>query len=149
MAIREDNTLWSWGANAVGQLGDGRNAHRNMPWTAVVAGMELNINNGAVHNVVVTGKNIRGNSEITVIYDPEYLDVYDLCSLTFNKELMVGTIAGADIEITGFNPNVGIIQFKINENNLDGKVFSGVLNTIAFRAKKDGVTYISISEEAR
>ncbi|MCL2793310.1 MAG: hypothetical protein FWD87_09485 [Spirochaetaceae bacterium] len=45
MAIREGNTLWGWGANSSGQLGDGTTTQRNAPhqvqsgtWTSVSAG---------------------------------------------------------------------------------------------------------------
>ncbi|MCA1696218.1 MAG: RCC1 repeat-containing protein, partial [Actinobacteria bacterium] len=31
LALREDGTVWAWGANAFGQLGDGTNQHRNRP----------------------------------------------------------------------------------------------------------------------
>jgi alpha-tubulin suppressor-like RCC1 family protein len=31
LALREDGTVWAWGANGWGQLGDGTNQHRNRP----------------------------------------------------------------------------------------------------------------------
>jgi alpha-tubulin suppressor-like RCC1 family protein len=46
LAVKSDGTLWAWGGNEVGQLGDGTIKMKNSPvqigrddqWTAVVAG---------------------------------------------------------------------------------------------------------------
>ncbi len=38
MAIREDGTLWAWGSNASGQLGDGTGEHRESPVEIPVPG---------------------------------------------------------------------------------------------------------------
>jgi alpha-tubulin suppressor-like RCC1 family protein len=53
VAIKTDGTLWAWGGNSVGQLGDGTNVQRNLPtqigsdddWAIVAA--------GATHTVAV------------------------------------------------------------------------------------------------
>ena len=113
----------------------------------VFAGMELNVVTDRIHNVVVTSENIRGNGNIIVTYDPAYLEVHDLSTLTFERALTVGVIPGTDIEITRFDPNNGIIQFRVNSDIPVDTVFSGVLNIIAFRARRDGTTFIRISEE--
>ena len=47
LALKTDNTLWTWGSNNVGQLGDGTNADRNTPvkvgtatnWSQIAAGV--------------------------------------------------------------------------------------------------------------
>ena len=50
-AIRNNGSLWAWGANGTGQLGDGTTVQRNIPvliqlgtaWTVVSAGSDSNL----------------------------------------------------------------------------------------------------------
>lgn len=50
LALREDGTVWAWGINDWGQLGDGTNQHRNRPVQA--RGIEASlISAGGWHNV--------------------------------------------------------------------------------------------------
>ena len=56
LAIRNNGSLWAWGANSTGQLGDGTTAQRNIPvliqlgtaWTVVSAGGFNNSGSGGI-----------------------------------------------------------------------------------------------------
>ncbi len=53
LAVKTDGTLWSWGENTYGQLGDGTNIQRNIP---TQIGNEKNwsmVNTGAFHSVAI------------------------------------------------------------------------------------------------
>jgi len=51
IAVKTDGTLWTWGINYCGQLGDGTTTHRNIPtcvgvdskWKSVAAGWDNSI----------------------------------------------------------------------------------------------------------
>ena len=40
MALKSDGTLWAWGYNLCGQLGDGTTVNRNSPVLIIVIGVE-------------------------------------------------------------------------------------------------------------
>jgi len=40
VAIKNDGTLWNWGSNQVGQLGDGTNAHKSSPVQTIAGGTD-------------------------------------------------------------------------------------------------------------
>lgn len=85
------------------------------------------------YNLVTTVENMHFNDDgiYTIKYNPDALQVIDLCSLTYKKELEVGTISGTNITILSVNPVSGEIVFK-NPNTNDSSV-SKVLNSIKFK----------------
>jgi alpha-tubulin suppressor-like RCC1 family protein len=53
LAIRSDGTLWSWGDNYSGQLGDGTTNYRNSPAPVPAASGSVQMDGGPNHTVVV------------------------------------------------------------------------------------------------
>lgn len=85
------------------------------------------------YNLVTTVENMPTNDDgqYTITYDPSKLELVDLCSLTYKKELTAGVIAGTNITIVSVDTTSGKIVFK-NPNANVGNV-SKVLNSFKFR----------------
>ncbi|WP_373231863.1 RCC1 domain-containing protein [Cohnella sp.] len=68
VALKEDGTVWSWGDNEYGQLGDGTNVSRNTPMQVKGISNVLAIANGAGHAIALKedgtvwawGRNLEG-----------------------------------------------------------------------------------------
>ena len=95
--------------------------------------IELNLEDGNHYNVIIAGKNLRSLSEkiFVIEYDPQKLDVEDLCILTKGDDVVSGAIPGTDIIITAFDHQNGIIKMKLNKDYGD-KQWTGVVNVIRF-----------------
>lgn len=85
------------------------------------------------YNLVTTIENMPINDDgiYTVKYDPEALQVIDLCSLTYKKELEIGNIFGTEITILDLDTVNGEITFR-NPNSTSDNV-NKVLNSISFK----------------
>lgn len=69
-AVSEDGTLYSWGANYLGQLGDGNDAldNRDLPNAVTISEMKvLSVAGGGSHTVALCYKDSNGNN----LYDTE------------------------------------------------------------------------------
>ena len=54
VALKTDGTLWTWGSNLTGQLGDGTTTNRNSPVTTVGAGTTWSqVDGGKYHSVAI------------------------------------------------------------------------------------------------
>ena len=60
VAIRNDGTVWAWGYNWIGQLGDGTTTDRLMPLQVIGLGDKLitSITTGAAHTVAICDSGI-------------------------------------------------------------------------------------------
>jgi hypothetical protein len=98
----------------------------------------INCSAGEEFNLVLTAVNIPDPDERTfkLKYDPSQLEVVDLSSLTPDIELDVGAIEGTNITITGVT--TGEIDFTIAASVPYGQAFTGIVNTIKFKAKITG-----------
>lgn len=81
----------------------------------------------------IFGNNIisLSNKEVTIKYNPQELEVTDLCQFTSLTDTSTGIINDTNIEILSLSE--GEITFKINKEILENKVFCGLLNAISFR----------------
>jgi len=117
---------------------------------------------GLILNNTITAKLIKGKTvdlgltasdvtdfsqyTLTVAYDPNAIEVLDLSTLTGQSELNIGKIEGTDITITSFTP--GRITFVSNKAINLGESWTGVINSIQFKAKVSGgspITYTVIN----
>ncbi len=80
--------------------------------------------------------------KITLIYDPEQIELMDLYSLTEKADLKIGYIEDTNIKILELSP--GRIVFMLDDEELTGE-YSGILDTIMFKSKTDGQISISYS----
>ena len=86
------------------------------------------------YNLVTTIENMPQNDagHYKIKYDPTKLELIDLCSLTYKKELQVGDIPGTSIKIVGLNMTKGEIIFE--SPNSEARNVSKVLNAVKFKA---------------
>lgn len=84
-----------------------------------------------------------GEYTFTVKYDPEELDVTDLCGFTSRIDLGTGSITGTDIKIVQFEP--GTIVFTKAGYGQSFEVWSGIVDSIKMKAKKNGRMVITYS----
>lgn len=106
---------------------------RNVVYTTAY---KIDIIDGQEYNIAFTGWNIANldKNKYLIEYNPDELDVLDLCSLTKLKELSIGNITGTNIQMIEFTK--GRIVFKINEDVPSGYGWRGVLDVIKFKALK-------------
>jgi len=78
---------------------------------------------------------------LTVSYDPNAIDVVDLSILTEKIEHAAGRIEGTDITITDFK--AGRITFVSDKAITLGESWTGVINSIKFKARYNGGTSIT------
>ena len=57
LALKSDGTVWAWGWNYYGQLGDGTTTQQTTPIQATVSGTVTTIAAGNCHNLVLTSNN--------------------------------------------------------------------------------------------
>ncbi|MCM1567227.1 MAG: fibronectin type III domain-containing protein [Dehalobacter sp.] len=91
----------------------------------------------------LTAKDITDFSPYTMVvtYNAAAIDVIDLSTLTGIYETVPGRIEGTDITITEFKP--GEIVFVADKVINPGEAWTGVLNSIKFKAKATGGTTIT------
>lgn len=92
--------------------------------------------------MVIAAANLKNNSQktVTVTYNPDELEVLDLCAVTQEKEVKIGQITGTNITINSFSP--GSVIFNVNLGGTDSKIWTGPLNTIKFKSKVDHETKV-------
>jgi subtilisin family serine protease len=96
----------------------------------------INIEQKKEINLIFTGENIKQTSEqlnYTITYNPQDLEVTDLCGITIEKEMTQVQIPEIGIEITEYNPTEGEIKYTINKTIEEGKMWSGIINSIKFK----------------
>ncbi|HWR60238.1 MAG TPA: galactose oxidase [Clostridia bacterium] len=99
---------------------------------------------GEEFNLMLSAANIQDLSSysFTVRYSSEDLEVTDLCGFTSRIDTNTGSITGTDIKVTQYEP--GTIVFTKAGSAQTYEVWSGVVNSIKFKARREGqltVTY--------
>ena len=88
LALKADNTLWAWGDNGNGDLGDGTNVNKNVPtkigtdtdWAQVTAGFHHSLGMKTDGNLWAWGRNDYGQlGDGTTVYSNLPIIVFDLC----------------------------------------------------------------------
>ncbi|MCQ1528811.1 fibronectin type III domain-containing protein [Lutispora saccharofermentans] len=96
-------------------------------------------------NLILSAAHIQdlNNYTFTVTYNVDDFEVIDLCAMTPRTDLNTGVITGTDITITQFTP--GTIVFKKAGAAQTWEVWSGAVNSIRFKAKREGQSTITYS----
>jgi hypothetical protein len=82
-----------------------------------------------------------------VNYNPNELEVVDLCSETFDRETQAGKVQDTSITIDKFSANTGEIVFSTPIYISEGKKWTGSVNSIKFKSNITGHSNINYSVE--
>ncbi len=106
----------------------------------------INVNNGQVFDIMFTADEIANPSQYTytISYNPNELEVLDLCGTTARIDLNTGNIIGTDIQILQYTE--GTIVFRKLES-YTSQSWTGLVNSIKFKSKTDNQTQIIYSIE--
>ena len=85
-----------------------------------------------------------GDIKFVVTYNPDELEVIDLCEFTAGKDTAAGTIPGTNIAVT---VKEGRIEYRVNESINPGTAWSGEISAMVFKAKVDGKVQINFTIE--
>ncbi len=96
-----------------------------------------------VINVDLSASNLSDLShrEFKVIYNPDQLELVDLCSFTPENDTAAGYIE--DTNITVSENSLGTIVCNVYKSLNAGEKFTGVVNIIKFKAKVNGTSVIT------
>lgn len=100
---------------------------------------------GDEFNLVFSASGIQelGQYTFTISYDPDELEITDLCGATPKIDTAAGNITGTDIQIVQVSP--GTVVFKKTGSAQSCQVWSGTVNSIRFRSKLDGQASVTYS----
>ncbi len=70
----------------------------------------------------------------------QFFEVLDLCAYTYEKELVIGLIAGTDVEITSIAE--GRIEFIMHKSVPASQAYTGAINTIKLKSLLSGESVI-------
>lgn len=77
-----------------------------------------------------------GSQECVLQYDSDFCEILDLNSQTPETDLKTGAVEGSSLVVTSFEN--GCVTFRVNKPVFVGKTYSGLVNTVSFRAKQTG-----------
>jgi len=133
-----------------------QNTEMDSAWSAVLTvvtyppfesmTMSVDVQTAQVYSIAFTGKNISSfdNKVFTITYDPAQLQLVDFAAQTSANDTAVGVIPSADIEILSHSG--GVITFTRSQTVPSGKVWSGVLTVMKFKALGTGTVSIEIAQ---
>lgn len=106
--------------------------------------VKLSVMQGETYHVAFKVQNaeVLNGRSFAISYDPTLLQVEDLCALTFDNEVAVGTIARTGIYITSVTN--GEIQFTLTKTIPAGEKWSGLVNLFTFKAVADGEAIVRL-----
>ncbi|EMS70435.1 fibronectin type III domain-containing protein [Ruminiclostridium cellobioparum] len=85
-----------------------------------------------------------GDITFVVTYNPDELEVVDLCEFKAGKDTATGAISGTNISVT---VKEGRIEYRVNESINPGTAWSGEISAMVFKAKVDGKVQINFTIE--
>lgn len=104
LAIKTDNTLWAWGYNNYGQLGDGTNTNRSTPTQIGTSGTWKSIAAGESHTIA-----IKTNGTLWAWGYNNYGQLGDGTTATYrNAPVQIGTATNWKSVATGISHNVAV-----------------------------------------
>jgi len=152
ISLKSDGTVWSWGIDIRGQLGIPRILKSNIPIQPQISSGGSTNDEHAISatenetcNITLTASKITSftGRTFTLTYDPAVLQLADLCAFTYEQELAVGPIGGADLTVTNVSP--GEIVFEVDKVIPQGKTWSGLINIFKFTALSNQSTTVSVT----
>jgi hypothetical protein len=118
------------------------------PITISTTGLSYQIacTSGTEFNFALLAANIQAFGDVTfvVTYNPEELEVIDLCEYTQECNITSEKITGTNITV---QYTAGRIEFTVNESIVPGKSWSGEITTIIFNGKINGMANINFNIE--
>ena len=138
VALRNDGTLWAWGANNSGQLGQGDTANRSAPiqigsgsnsWIRVTAGSDASFAINNFSTLYSWGDNtngILGQSDTISRSSPVQVGSQSWSFISATQHIL-GIITGSGIYVWGLN-NAGQLGTGDNANRSSPVVISGPTN---------------------
>ncbi|HCC07859.1 MAG TPA: hypothetical protein DEP72_06855 [Clostridiales bacterium] len=93
--------------------------------------------------IVMTASDIQNLNArtFTVIYNPDQLDIEDLCATTSDADTTMGDIKDTELSIS--EPILGTLVFTLKTSVIDGQSFTGLVNVIKFNSKISGQTNVT------
>jgi len=106
----------------------------------------LNIQNTKTYEVVVSANYLEFSPDatFTLTYNPSELTLLDFASHIGGNNTAPGKIAGTDIEI--LSASSGVIEFKLDKQAQDNKVWSGIITFAKFKALSTGTATILLEQ---
>lgn len=123
------------------------------PWSDVAAistksseqTYTLDCTTDEVFNFIITAQNIENinQSTFTITFSTSQLEMVDLCSTTSRVDTTVGSIIGTDIQVIQCSDGTIVLTKRCDVPA--GQSWSGVVNSIKFKAKVTGQVNITYS----
>lgn len=94
-------------------------------------------------HLYATGISDFSDKTFVIEYNPEYLNINDICAFTANNDTMIGKIQNTDITVSYFNDKEGIIKFQINKDmKFKNMYWYGDVTIISVKSKQSGKSNI-------